>query len=88
LTNSITGETVTYHQDGTHLHDLTTPGDNSSGVERDTTHLCAFSSDGTVLIDAGRIVLALAEGTLLFEAGQHPFDATDYLNPATPRGTY
>jgi hypothetical protein len=76
--NSVTGAMVTDHQHGTHLHDLTTPGDNSAGVERDTTHLRAFSANGTVLIDAGRVVFALVDGYLLFEAGQHPID--DYFN--------
>jgi len=75
LTNSVSGATVTYHQRGTHLHDLATPGDSSSGVERSTGSLRAFSDNGTVLIDVGRDVESLADGTLLFEAGQHPIGA-------------
>ena len=65
---------MTYHQHGSHLHDLTTPGDDSSGVEESTTHLRVFSSNGTVLIEAGHVVFALADGTLLFDAGPHPID--------------
>jgi len=30
---------------------------------------------GVVLIDAGRSVIAESDGTILFEAGLHPFDA-------------
>jgi hypothetical protein len=81
FTNSLTGATVTYHQHGSHLHDLITPG-VETGVERDTTHLRAFSSNGTVLIDTGRFVFAVPDGTLLFEAGQHPFD--DYFVHGDP----
>ena len=73
---------MTYYQHGSHLHDLTTPGDDSSGVEESTTHLRVFSSDGTVLIEAGRVVFALADGTLLFDAGPHPID--DYFTGEDP----
>jgi hypothetical protein len=78
LTNSLTGETVSYHQRNTYLHDLAVPGDPGSGIERDTTHLRAFSADGTVLIEAGRVVRSLEDDAVLFQAGQHPFD--DYFN--------
>src|SRR5262245_45717273 len=52
LTNSVTGATVTYRQHNTYLHDLATPGDVGSGIERDTTHL-RVTSGGTVVIEAG-----------------------------------
>jgi hypothetical protein len=78
FTNSVTGQTVTYHQRNTYLHDLAVPGDSGSGIERDTTHLRAFSANGTVLVDTGRVVLSLESESVLFQAGQHPFDA--YFN--------
>ena len=37
-----------------------------------------YSSNGTVLIDVGRVVVVEADGTLLFESGQHPFG--DFFN--------
>jgi hypothetical protein len=78
FTNSVTGATVEYEQRSTHLHDLATPGDNSSGVESSTQLLRIYSSNGTVLTDVGRIVVVEADGTLLFESGQHPIG--DFFN--------
>ena len=78
LTNSVTGTTVAYHRRNTYLHDLAVPGDSGSGIERDTTHLRAFSASGTVLIESGRVVLSLEDDSVLFQAGQRPFD--DYFN--------
>ena len=71
-TNSVTGATVPYDQQTMVIHDLTTPGDNSSGAERATGFLRFYSSHGTVLIDVGRVVTAVADGALLFLSGQHP----------------
>jgi len=78
FTNSVTGQTVTYRQRNTYLHDLAVPGDSGSGLERDTFHLRAFSANGTVLMESGRVVLSLESDSVLFQAGQHPFDA--YFN--------
>jgi hypothetical protein len=54
------------------------PGDTSSGNEAITVAARFTAPDGgTVLIDAGRTVLAASDGSILFEAGQHTFD--DYF---------
>ena len=78
LTNSATGATVSYQQHNTYLHDLGTPGDSATGLERQTTHLRATSADGaTVLIDAGRVVLSHDDDSVVFQAGPHPI--SDYF---------
>jgi len=75
FTNSVTGATVDYSERNTYLHDLAVPGDSSTGVERDTSRLRVFGANGTVLMTAGRTVLSRADDEILFQAGQHPFDA-------------
>lgn len=77
FTNSVTGATVTYVLRNTYLHDLTTPGDVTTGTEERTNHLRVASPTGAVLIEAGRTILSLEDESLLFRAGQHPFD--DYF---------
>jgi len=77
LTNSVTGASVAYDQHGTYLHDLAIPGDVTTGTEENTTHLRAHTSTGVVLIDAGRLIISVDDGSTLFRAGQHPFD--DYF---------
>ena len=77
LTNSITGATVTYDQQNAHLHDLTDPGDVTTGVDNRTAHLRVQGPTGVVLIEAGRLVLSAEDESTLFRAGQHPFD--DYF---------
>jgi hypothetical protein len=77
LTNSITGASVTYDQRTTYLHDLTTPGDVTTGAENRTAHLRVATSTGVVLIEAGRLVLSVEDESTLFRAGPHPID--DYF---------
>jgi hypothetical protein len=72
-TNSLTGATVRYDQQTMIIHDLATPGDISSGDERATGFVRFYSSHGTVLIDVGRVVTVVSDGTLLSLSGQHPF---------------
>ena len=75
-TNPLTGASVSFRQHDTNLHDLAVPGDISTGTEAITVWTrVAGPHGGTVLIDAGRVVVAESDGTILFEAGQHPFDA-------------
>jgi hypothetical protein len=83
FTNSVTGTTVTYTQHGSHLVDNATPGDDSSGIQQDNSQWRVFSSNGTVLMDTGRVVFAVADpDNPLFEAGQHPIG--DYFSGADP----
>jgi hypothetical protein len=74
--NSVTGATLTFGQQDRFLHDLAVPGDIGTGTEEiaSSTRL-SLPGGGTVLIDAGRTVLDESTGKILFEAGQHPFDA-------------
>ena len=74
-TNPLTGASVSSRQHDTIMHELAVAGDITSGTEAVTTEIrVSTPRGGTVLIDAGRTVFA-EDGTLLFEAGQHPFDA-------------
>jgi hypothetical protein len=76
LANPATGATLTYRQQDVFLHDLAVAGDIGTGTEEIAvaTRL-SLPGGGTVLIDAGRTVLDESTGAILFEAGQHPFDA-------------
>jgi len=76
FTNSLTGASLPYTQHDTTMHLLAVAGDATTGTEALAVHL-RFSTPhgGTVLIDTGRTVLAESDGTILFDAGQHPFDA-------------
>jgi hypothetical protein len=76
FTNPLTGASLDYAESTTIIHDLSVPGDLSTGTEIFTgsTRL-SLPQGGTVLIDAGRVVIDASDGTILFEAGQHHFDA-------------
>jgi len=75
LTNSRTGASVPYSQHDTTMHVLAVAGDISTGTEALAVHIRFATADGgTVLIDTGRTVLAESDGTILFDAGQHPLD--------------
>ena len=74
-TNPLTGATVSSIQRDTIIHTLAVPGDNSTGTQTITGSLqLHLRNGGSVLVDAGRTVLA-ADGTLLSESGLHPFSA-------------
>jgi hypothetical protein len=75
FTNPLTHATVSFDQGDTVIHDLAVPGDSSTGTETVTGAMrLHLLQGGIVLIDAGRTINA-ADGTLLTEAGQHPFAA-------------
>jgi hypothetical protein len=75
LMNPLTNATVSFDQSDTVIHNLAVPGDLNSCTVTITGSLRLHRQDGgVVLIDAGRSVLA-ADGTLIHETGQHPFDA-------------
>ena len=76
FTNPSTGASLDYAESTTIVHDLSVPGDLSTGTETFTGSVrLSEPQGGTVLIDAGRSVIDVSDGTILFEAGQHPFDA-------------
>ena len=76
FTNPLTGTSAPFRQHDTIMHDLAVAGDITTGTEAVAIHVrVTTAGGGTVLIDAGRTVIAEADGAILFEAGQHPFDA-------------
>lgn len=78
FSNPLTGASLDFVQADTVIHDLSVPGDLSTGTETITGSTRFFlPQGGVVLIDAGRTVLDASDGTILFEAGQHHFD--DYF---------
>jgi len=77
FTNPLTHASLSFSGGDTHLHDLAVPGDISTGTEVTTGSFRVYlTNGGSVLIDAGRQV-ALQDGTLVSESGQHPFN--DYF---------
>jgi hypothetical protein len=75
FTNPLTHAAVAFDQGDTIIHDLAVPGDVNTGTETMTGAIrLHLLHGGIVLIDAGRTVNA-KDGTLLTEAGQHPFAA-------------
>ena len=74
LTNSVTGASVSYDSRSTYLHDLAVPGDNSTGIERDTLHTRVDTGSGAVVLDSGRSVYSLEDDTVLFRSGHHRID--------------
>jgi hypothetical protein len=78
LTNPLNHQALSYSGRSTHLHDLTIPGDITSGTENITGSVQTYlPQGGTVLIDAGRTIEAADGSALLKESGQHPF--LDYI---------
>ncbi|HLO28728.1 MAG TPA: hypothetical protein VK249_06320, partial [Anaerolineales bacterium] len=78
MTNPFTGVSLDFVQSDTVLNNLAVPGDTSTGTEAITGSTRFFLPEGgVVLIDAGRTVLDVSDGMILFEAGQHHFD--DYF---------
>jgi hypothetical protein len=75
FTNPLTQTSVSFAGGDTHIHNLTVPGDISTGTETMTGLFRVYlQHGGSVLIDAGRQVFA-EDGTFISEAGQHPFNA-------------
>jgi hypothetical protein len=77
LTNPLNHKTLFYSGTLTHLHDLATPGDITSGTENLTGSVRTYlPQGGTVLLEAGRSIIA-GDGSLLRESGPHPIQ--DYF---------
>ena len=78
MTNPLTDASLDFVQADTVLHNLAVPGDVNTGTEAITgSTRVSRPNGGVVLIDAGRTVIDVSDGTLLLEAGQHPFE--DYF---------
>jgi len=74
FSNPLNHKAVAFSGSITHVHDLAIPGDNTSGTERLSGGTRIYlQNGGIVLIDAGRATIT-EDGTILSEAGQHPFD--------------
>jgi hypothetical protein len=74
--NPDTGRTVLWRQHDTVIHNLAVPGDLSTGTTQ-TSGLDAriWSPDGgTVLIDAGHLIIDPATDEVLKASGPHPFN--------------
>ena len=72
--NPLINTAVPYIQSDTIIHNLAIPGNLDTGLTTSAGALRFRRMDGgIVLIDAGRSVIA-ADGSILMEAGQHPFD--------------
>ena len=79
FTNPDTGKVATWTQHDTIKHDLSVPGDVTSG----TTHISGLltrvtgPNGGTILTDAGMFLVVEATGETLHASAHHPFD--DYF---------
>jgi hypothetical protein len=77
LTNPLNHKALSYSGSLTHLHDLSIPGDITSGTESITGSVRIYPPQGgSVLLEAGRTINA-GDGTLLRESGPHPIQ--DYF---------
>src|SRR5439155_3274133 len=75
FSNPLTHAAVSFDGKDTVLHDLTIPGDVSTGTETVAGSFHVYlPKGGTVLFEAGRTIDA-ADGTILGESGPHPFIA-------------
>src|SRR5215212_2407392 len=70
MTNPLTGASLDLVQADTVLHNLAVPGDVNTGTEAITGSIrVSRPNGGAVLIDAGRDIINVSDGTLLFQAG-------------------
>jgi len=77
LSNPLTHTAVSFSGRGTTLHDLSTPGDITSGTQVFTGSFRVYlPHGGTVILEAGRTVAA-GDGSFIRESGPHPFQ--DYF---------
>ena len=77
LSNPATGKVAPWVQHDTIIHNLSVPGDLSTGTLNITGLLMRawVPGGGTILTDAGTIVRDQATDETIFSAGKHPFDA-------------
>ena len=79
LRNPVTGLEVDFVAHDTVIHDLGVPGDVTTGTTSITGQPSRFfvPGGGTVLVDAGRLILDESTGEILSSHGPHHFD--DYF---------
>ena len=78
FSNPLTHTAVSFDGKDTRLHDLTIPGDSSTGTVMVTGSFRIYpAKGGTVLFEAGRTIEAADGSALLRESGPHPF--ADYF---------
>ena len=79
ISNPVTGVTVDWVAHNTIIHDLGVPGDVASGTTQVTgQQIRIFAANGgSVLIDAGRVLVDEASGEILSSSGPKHFD--DYF---------
>jgi hypothetical protein len=77
--NPETGATANYAGGSMIRHDLTVPGDVTSGVTGSSGNVRIYLPGGGTILhqDAGHLVFDEATGTVLAQSGQHPFE--DYF---------
>lgn len=77
LSNPGTGKVVPWIEHDTIIHNLSVPGDLSSGTVQLTGLLMRVwvPGGGTILTDVGTIVRDQATDATIFSGGKHPFDA-------------
>jgi hypothetical protein len=75
--NPVTDAAANFVGGAMSLHDLSVPGDVTSGTTRSSGSVRIYvPGAGTILLaDAGHTVLDEATGTVLAQSGQHPFEA-------------
>jgi hypothetical protein len=82
FSNPLTHATASFDGKDTVLHDLTIPGNVSTGTETVTGLFHVYlPHGGTVLFEAGKTINS-ADGTILSESGPHPFIAYFVLGDA------
>jgi hypothetical protein len=76
FSNPVTGRSVDWVAHNTIVHDLAVPGEIASGTTRITgQQIRIFADDGgTVLLDAGRILIDESTGEILSSSGPKHFD--------------
>jgi hypothetical protein len=78
FSNPLTHAAVSFDGKDTRLHDLTIPGDSSTGTVMVTGSFHIYlAKGGTVLFEAGRTIEAADGSALISESGPHPF--ADYF---------
>ena len=84
LSNPSTGKVLQWNQHDTVIHNLAVPGDVTTGsIQMTGAAIRVYRADGgTVLADAGRVLVDAASDTIVTSNGPHRFD--DYFVRGNP----